>query len=247
LQEGVEAYGFDPVCIGENPRIYKRYFSKDILGKEAKGLILRHVLSQVQNPIEFLFQLQEANGGKGRIYIEVPCCDWVIKNRVWFDVCYEIINYFRLADFDRMFKDIIASGYLFGGQYLYVIAELSSLRWPTDLGERVAFPEDFTRSFEIFKGMPYKQASVYGAGNKGVMFSLMMEKWGRSVEMIIDDDPYKQGKFAAGTGIKIVSAREAWDLLPSGSTVFIMNPCYTTKIKDSSPSSYNFVVVNDFL
>ena len=94
-----------------------------------------------------LHQLKTANGGTGKIYIEVPCFDWICEHRAWFDIFYEHVNYFRLADFKRMFGEVIESGKVFGGQYLYVIAELSSLRIPViDMNNRVNFPSDFTNN-----------------------------------------------------------------------------------------------------
>jgi hypothetical protein len=88
--------------------------------------------------------LKTANGGTGKIYIEVPCFDWICEHRAWFDIFYEHVNYFRLTDFKRMFGEVVESGKIFCGQYLYVIAELSSLRIPViDMNNRVNFPSDF--------------------------------------------------------------------------------------------------------
>ena len=46
-----------------------------------------------------------------------------------------------------MFVEVIEIGKVFGGQYLYVIAELSALRIPViDMNNRVNFPSDFTNN-----------------------------------------------------------------------------------------------------
>jgi len=58
---------------------------------------------------------------------------------------YEHVNYFRMDDFRRMFGKIYESGHFFGGQYLYVVADMASLREPRmNLGEHLYFPSDFT-------------------------------------------------------------------------------------------------------
>lgn len=49
----------------------KVYFSSD-LNIKGRGLILRHVLEHVEDPVSFLFELAAANGNEGLIYIEVP-------------------------------------------------------------------------------------------------------------------------------------------------------------------------------
>lgn len=127
LEKGFDLTGFDPTYEGTNPRVKRHYFEAGV-DVQGEGLILRHVLEHIQSPYDFLVELCKANGGKGRIYIEVPCFDWIMEHRAWFDVFYEHVNYFRLSDFHRIFGNVIESGRVFGGQYLYVVAELDSLR-----------------------------------------------------------------------------------------------------------------------
>jgi len=143
LQHGFDITGFDPAYEGTNTRIERHYFEQS-LGIKASGLILRHVLEHIQDPVDFLMRLKDANGGSGFIYIEVPNFDWICSRRAWFDIFYEHVNYFRLADFDRIFDKVVESGTVFGEQYLYVIAELASLKIPEyDEVHHVDFPEDF--------------------------------------------------------------------------------------------------------
>src|SRR6185369_355636 len=140
--------GLDPTYEGSNPRVVRQYFTPET-GIRADAMILRHVLEHVQDPIEFLAGLLEANGGRGEIYIEVPCLDWIVQRRAWFDIFYEHVNYFRRADFPRMFGTVVESGRLFAGQYLYVVADLATLRAPR-CGPADAFelPAGFTAAIE---------------------------------------------------------------------------------------------------
>jgi len=150
LSNGCEVTGFDPTYEGINPNVIKQYFVPG-LGIQAQGLVLRHVLEHIQDPVDFLMQIRKANGGSGRIYIEVPCFDWICEQRAWFDIFYEHVNYFRLSDFQRMFGMIHDSGHLFGGQYLYVVAELESLKVPIyDPFCSICFPGNFQHSLESF-------------------------------------------------------------------------------------------------
>jgi len=64
------------------------------------------------------------------IYIEVPCLDWILEHRAWFDIYYEHVNYFRMSDFHRMFGDILFSSHTFGGQYISLVADLGTLKKP---------------------------------------------------------------------------------------------------------------------
>ena len=146
LQQGFDITGFDPAYEGINTRIERHYFEPS-LGIKAHGLILRHVLEHIKEPVDFLMRLKDANGGSGIIYIEVPSFDWICSKKAWFDIFYEHVNYFRLYDFDRMFENVIESGTLFGGQYIYVVAELAGLKVPKyDEQARIEFPQDFLHS-----------------------------------------------------------------------------------------------------
>ena len=126
---GYEIVGIDPAYQGSNSAIIKKKFQSG-LALAADGVILRHVLEHIPMPLDFLSLVAQESRQNGLIYIEVPCFDWICQNRAWFDIYYEHVNYFRLNDFDRMFGTIIESGHLFGGQYLYILADQPSLREP---------------------------------------------------------------------------------------------------------------------
>ena len=87
LAQGFDVTGLDPTYEGSNPRVLRRFFTPE-LQLRAEGLVLRHVLEHVADPVAFLAMLREANGGRGRIYIEVPCLDWIATHHAWFDIFY---------------------------------------------------------------------------------------------------------------------------------------------------------------
>jgi len=99
---GFEITGFDPAYEGTNKDIIKEYFTP-AAQVHRDGIILRHVLEHVQDPVAFLVNIRDSNNGNGKIYIEVPCFDWICRHRAWFDIFYEHVNYFRMDDFRRMF------------------------------------------------------------------------------------------------------------------------------------------------
>lgn len=239
LAQGFDITGFDPAYEGTNPRVMKSYFNSGI-GIKAKGIVLRHVLEHIQDPFNFLLRLKEANGGSGKIYIEVPCIDWICNHRAWFDIYYEHVNYFRNSDFLRMFSHIIESGRLFGGQYLFVVAELASLRMPEiNIKENFIFPDDFLPCLAD----PIHGA-IWGGASKGVIFALLSERTGHRVSTVIDINPAKQGKYLPSTGLLVQSPEEALPLLPKGSTIYIMNSNYAEEIKKMSNHAYRYIEVD---
>lgn len=244
INKGFDITGFDPTYEGLNPCIKQQYFGPNVI-KKSNGLILRHVLEHIQHPVSFLEQLKIANCGNGKIYIEVPCFDWICEHKAWFDIFYEHVNYFRLTDFSRMFGEVIESGKLFGGQYIYVIAELSSLKTPIlDSNDQVNFPSDFTASISEKNSTQNNRIAIWGGASKGVIFALLKIRAGYEISTVIDINPAKQGKFLAGTGLQIKSASQGLLDIESGSTIYIMNSNYLEEIKNMSNDSFNYIEID---
>ncbi len=244
LSRGFDLTGFDPTYEGNNPRVQRKYFGADT-GVRGRGLILRHVLEHIQNPADFLSSLNEANGGDGLIYIEVPCFEWICQRRAWFDIFYEHVNYFRLGDFDRMFGNVIESGHIFGGQYIYVVAELGSIRTPSIKPvERIDFPTDFTPEITLSDETHNARGVVWGAASKGVIFSLLRARQNSPVSAIIDINPAKHGKYIAGTGLLINSPESILPELADGSVIFVMNSNYLAEIRKMSGDRFRYIAID---
>lgn len=243
LLKGIDVSGFDPTYEGDNPKIAKQYFASGT-AISASSLVLRHVLEHIQDPYHFLLQLKEANGGGGRIYIEVPCFEWICDHRAWFDIFYEHVNYFRISDFYRMFDTVIESGQLFGEQYIYIVADLATLKPPKiNFDDCATLPNDFVQS--IFKPSLRQagQAAIWGGASKGVIFALLKYRSGQAINTVIDINPAKQGRYLPASGLLVQSPLDALPLLPVGSTIFIMNSNYLEEIKTMSNHSYKYVEI----
>ncbi|WP_440409618.1 class I SAM-dependent methyltransferase [Neorhizobium petrolearium] len=243
LERGFDLTGFDPTYEGTNSRVKRHYFEAGV-DVQGDGLILRHVLEHIQNPYEFLVELGKANKNIGRIYIEVPCFDWILAHRAWFDIFYEHVNYFRLPDFHRIFGNVIESGCIFGGQYLYVVAELNSVRPPVrEETNSVDLPTDFTRTLGD-QIEPGSRSAIWGGASKGVTFSLLKSRQGQPVDMVIDINPAKQGKYLPASGLLVQSPEQALAKLPHGSTIYVMNSNYLEEIRMLSNNAYTYVGID---
>jgi hypothetical protein len=243
--KGFDITGFDPAYEGKNPRVESTAFRPGC-GLRAAGLILRHVLEHIPNPISFLRELRDANGRQGKVYIEVPCFDWICQHNAWFDIFYEHVNYFRLTDFKRLFDRIEASGHLFGGQYIFVVADLASLRQqPSMPSERSSVPRELSVLLNVHQNeKDDRPAAIWGGASKGVIFALMLDRAGQKPSLVIDANPAKQGKYLAGTGLPVVSPDHALGVLPDGSTVYVMNSNYLEEIIKMSHNRFKYVGVD---
>ena len=245
LADGFDAWGFDPTYEGTNSRAIKENFSPR-LGIQADGLVLRHVLEHIQDPVEFLMELKDANGGGGKIYIEVPCFDWICEHRAWFDIFYEHVNYFRISDFHRTFDVVYESGVLFGGQYLYVVADLSSIKYPElDDNSRARIPDNFLSSLTDSYGLePGDEVVVWGGASKGVIFSLLKQRAGLDIRTIIDINPAKHGKYLPASGLQVQSPDDVLPRLDSKCKVLVMNSNYLQEIKTMTANRFEYVSIN---
>lgn len=246
---GLHARGLDDAYEGDAPYIEKRHFGTAV-ETPADAIVLRHVLEHIPDPLRFLRLIADANGGRGRIYIEVPCFEWIMRKRAWFDVFYEHVNYFRLSDFHRVFGDVVDSGHLFGGQYLYAIADLSSLHTdpPAAAPADIDFPADFTATLEELAAdalkTPERRRMIWGAAAKGVMFSHHLGLRGVKFETAIDINPGKQGRFLASTGLAVTSPEKALETLPLGSDIYVMNTNYLGEISAMGGNQFRYIPVD---
>lgn len=245
-EAGYEATGIDPAFEGESPHVVAAPFSP-ALGLSADAIVLRHVLEHIPRPFEFLKEIADANGRQGKIYIEVPCFDWICRRGAWFDIFYEHVNYFRATDFKRMFECVYEAGHVFGGQYLYVVADLGSLRQAVVVPrDSIELPDDFMAGVEQSKAHALGNSgpmAIWGASSKGVIFSHHLRAAGVEFDVAVDINPVKQGKYMAGTGLAIVSPDRALESLPPGALVFVMNSNYFEEIVAQSRGRFRLVKV----
>jgi SAM-dependent methyltransferase len=244
---GFEITGIDPAYQGSNPAIVRGRF-EDGPGISADGVILRHVLEHISDPVSFLSRIAAANGGKGTIYIEVPCFDWIRAHRAWFDIFYEHVNYFRLHDFHRIFERVFDSGRFFGGQYLFVVADLASLRKPRlQPGDDARMPSDFLRGVDraLARGRANRaRRAVWGGASKGVIFSLYLQRAGIAIDEVIDINPAKQGRYLPVTGLKVSAPDAALRRLSAADDIFVMNSNYLDEIAACSDHRFSYIAVD---
>ena len=248
-EQGFSVVGLDPAYEGDDPYIVKESFSPS-LGMTGEAIILRHVLEHIPNPMRFLSSIAEANGGKGLIYIEVPCLDWIRDHRAWFDLFYEHVNYFRLSDFFRLFDKIIDSGSFFGGQYLYVVADLASLCMnPVGAFHKFHLPADFfegiDRAIAAMKDQCGRKNIIWGGGSKGVIFALQLLRRGEvTLDFVIDINPFKQGKYIPVTGLPVLSPENGMCGMARDDAIFVMNSNYFNEIIATAGDKYTYYRVD---
>jgi SAM-dependent methyltransferase len=243
LADGCEVVGFDPTYEGNNPVVKREYFMSTY-DRQLEGFVMRHVLEHVMDPVSLLENIKNANNGGGKIYIEVPCLDWIMEHNAWYDLFYEHVNYFRLGDFKRMFGTVLECGRVFGGQYLYIVADLATLRTPVASPVDHINPGQFVKFDYKYRPQQGRAAAIWGGASKGVIFTLLGRRAGFDINTVIDINPAKQGMYLAATGLKVQSPAAGLSQLIENSTIFVMNSNYLEEIRSQSNDNYEYVCID---
>ena len=140
-----------------------------------------------------------------------------------------------------MFGRILDSGHLFEGQYIYVVADLSTLRKPVlNNNGSVVFPSEIMPKYAS-QGVKV----VWGGASKGVIFSLLMERAGHPITTVIDINPTKQKRFLPVTGLQVQSPEVALPKIPEKATIYVMNSNYLEEIRYMSRNAYTYIGIDN--
>jgi hypothetical protein len=195
---------------------------------------MRHTLEHIPNPFSFIHTIAKANGYRGVLFVEVPTFNWIVEKNAFWDVFYEHCNYFTEQSMSAMFDDAI-TGTFFGGQYMYLWADLSKLRAtiPTGISFNSRKGLVFEEKLRYYKDFLKNAGSlaIWGAGAKGSTFLNLLDKNKEKVSFVIDINPKKQNHFIGGTGHPIFSP-SILDEKPV-SHILVMNENYMGEIQET--------------
>ena len=230
LDRGVDIIGFDPTYEGESPKVIKDFFSDKYSDIGAEFIILRHTMEHISKPFDFIKTIAAANNYKGKIFIEVPTFEWIMKHNATEDIFYEHCNYFTLETLQMLFKKSIG-GHFFNGQYIYVIANLEDVKDEIEKKEIIPNQLKFGERIEEFKNMVkgLSNVAIWGAGAKGSTFLNLVDKECEKIKRVIDINPKKQHQYIGGTGHYIITPEEIAD--QNIENIIVMNSNYTEEIE----------------
>ena len=238
--------GIDPSCNpteAGNFRLIRNEFSRNLIARDARLVVLRHVLEHIDRPLEFMSQLRAACGS-APLFVEVPDVRWVFRHGAFWDFCYEHCNYFVPGSLRNVVRRagfrVLHSEVSFGNQYQWVICQegnealedvaastLSEAR--TYAAAERSYLEDARAVVD--EGARLGSCALWGMATKGVVFATMLPEG--AIAGGVDSNAKKQGLFAPGSGVGI-HAPEWLAQLPGQVTAIVMNPNYLDEIRRRS-------------
>ncbi len=257
IEQGVaSAVGIDPSYDGRlTSEAARRITFIDDYYSEAYGhltgdaVICRHTLEHIAWTGELVELVHHSLAGRPDtpVLFELPDVLRVLREVAFWDVYYEHCSYFTPGSLARLFRragfDVLDLELDYDDQYILIEAKPSE-GTPTsvlELEEPVAEVADAVRSFrssfaETKRSWTQrldaaradgKKVVIWGAGSKGVSFltTLGIE---REIEVAVDINPLKAGKYMAGTGQRVVGPEALRDYKPD--LVIAMNPIYLAEI-----------------
>jgi len=242
-EAGFNVTGFDPAYEGSNPHIIKEYFTEKHSGLHADLILFRHVLEHIHNPLAFLHDIARAVNHSSMIYIEVPGLKWILDNQAYWDIFYEHCNYFTIETLSSLFNKS-ETGYLFGEQYIYIMADLKDLK--DQVPDRTSnplnsqSPSNPSRLSDMFSELNKKLIShqrfiqdnihltVWGAGAKGSTFVNLTDPQKKHIDFIVDLNPKKQNQYIARSAHPIISFNDL--PAPKDKKIIVMNDNYRDEI-----------------
>lgn len=234
-----------------NLSFIREFFAEKHRSLNPDFLCCRHTLEHVPDPAAFVRAVRRSLGENSStpVFFEVPDTLRVLNEAAFWDVYYEHCSYFTpeslAALFEREGFTGIRTELAFDDQYLLLHCRPASpdnrktvdTTYVQELSQEVeVFSEKYRNHISGWSKFlsnakaEGKRVVVWGGGSKGVAF-VNSVPGGDQVDFIVDINPAKQDKFAAGTGHRIVGPDVLRDAVPD--VVLIMNPVYVEEISET--------------
>ena len=189
-------------------------------------IIAQNVFAHNPNPYEFISSCAELMGDNTVLFIQTSQADMILHNE--FDTIYhEHINFFNANSMNRLAKNAklnlidVFKTPIHGNSYIFVLSKTISrknrikniisleeksgllntntyVKWKENINKNVS---ELTSTLNLYRQQGYKLVG-YGAAAKG---TVLLNFAGITLDVIIDDNPLKHGKFMPGVGIPITS------------------------------------------
>jgi len=255
---GNQGIGIDPSYIpermhgvaGSRLTFIQDFYSEKYSHLTADFVICRHTLEHIQPTASFMHMVRRSIGERNDtiVFFEVPDISRVLKEQAFWDIYYEHCSYFSLGSLARVFRmtgfEVLDLAKDFDDQYLLIEARPAngssgkSFPQEKDLKELAQdvthFQQTFTDRVKVWKETLAKirdrgeKAVIWGSGSKAVAFLTTMGIH-NEIEYIVDINPFKHGKFLAGTGHEIVPPDFLKKYQPD--MVIAMNQIYQNEIQ----------------
>ena len=235
--------GFVPERVEERPglRFVRDLYSERYSDLTGDAIVCRHTLEHIHPVGDFMRLIRSTLGGNEVVLFELPDVLRVLREGAFWDLYYEHASYFSPGSLARLFRatgfEPVALELAYDDQYVLLDArpgrDGGALALEEDASDVVEAVESFRRVHEARVGewrerlAETGRAVIWGAGSKGVAFLTTLGD-AADIEIAVDINPYKQEKYLAGSGVRVVAPGFLREYRPD--LVFAMNSIYLDEI-----------------
>jgi hypothetical protein len=248
---GVEIRGCDPASDGSHPQVEVGTYATCGSG-DVQALVLRHVLEHIPEPVQVLRDLGRHFSSANWIYIEVPNLEWILRERAWYDITYEHVNYFTPTLLGDLFGGAAECREVFNSQFIGVFGRLGDVAKNLRLdgnataqltGETAELQSAKTSAIGAIRALSADRKmpiGIWGMAGKGAMLLDALQSAGIEVSTTIDINPNKVGKFMPrGVQVQTVdSIRRAKPHL-----ILVSNVAYIDEIRSAGGSDHVYTTI----
>ena len=194
-------------------------------------VICRHVLEHIEWPLPFMQALASALKVEGELWIEVPDLDRAVERGMWSNFYQLHCNYFSALTLDRLAAKAglrcvgAALVEVFGGSLLrrYVTGNPEALAPAPQLEGVAAKIEAYCGQLRrVVSDLP--EGSVgYGAAERTAVVIGFAPALARRLSALYDGNPLLEGRFLAGTGLRIRGKETMYSSPPSAIVLFAIS------------------------
>lgn len=241
-----------PEDVRDRVRLISGFFPGEMPDIEADAVVCRHTLEHIGPVSEFMREVRRAIGDRTEtvVLFELPDTLRVLREAAFWDVYYEHCSYFTLGSLGRLFRrtgfEVLDLSMAYDDQYLLIEARpapSSADLAPHPLEEDVSVVAESVASFQAAEATLLRawsdeieavaarggRTAIWGSGSKGVAFLAALGSQSDAVACAVDINPFKHGKFMAGTAHPIVAPTHLREYRPE--LVVAMNPVYVGEIQ----------------
>ncbi|MEX2129644.1 MAG: class I SAM-dependent methyltransferase [Xanthobacteraceae bacterium] len=217
----------------------------------ADVVLCRHTLEHIGSVGEFVASIREMIGDRRDVHVvfETPEALRIFSEGAFWDVYYEHAGYLTAGSHARLFRrnkfEIVDLALVYGGQYIVQYAMPATQKgqdqYPIehDLDRTIALAREFRERAEkqvrqwseaiAAADASRKRIAIWGGGSKAVAFLTAL---GISSDrlLVVDKNPFKQGRYLPGSGHRILAPEALRGLPPD--LVVAMNPIYQAEIRE---------------
>jgi SAM-dependent methyltransferase len=243
---GIWATGYDPALISENENLVKDYWSEKF--DPADLYVMRCVLPHIPNPWRFVSRIFDVNPN-ARVLVEFQDLNWILENRIWWQISHDHVNVFAKRDFEFPFT-VVSSGNFANGEWSWVLIENKLFNddphsnafnidksrvvdYQSKLQEEFGFLSQ-SRENAICRAKEISSIGdfgIWGSAGKGIVLASTFVQHQVKNFIAIDADKKRWGKFLECSGRPVYSGEDGLKRLGLGASVIVSNPNHMNDIK----------------